>query len=267
MLRFELSEAGQAALPAVDVGDDVVVIGSGPSARIRLPAQVARDEHVRISGGSWTALAEVRVGGVPTAGGAIGEGVVLEIAAYRVRIAPAPAGVDASPPQRTESLARELVRNLLGDGASPSLEVERGPVIGAKRLLPPPEAAIVIGRGDDAHWVILDEDISRAHAEIRRGWDGVTIRDLESKNGTSIDGTPVIEAMLHDGALIELGPVQLRFRDPAERHLQGIRTPTKPPTMPMTKAPVSRQRSVVPVVALAVIAGVALAGLAWIVAS
>jgi len=37
VLRFEVSEVGQEALPAVDIGDAAVVIGSAASARIRLP--------------------------------------------------------------------------------------------------------------------------------------------------------------------------------------------------------------------------------------
>jgi predicted component of type VI protein secretion system len=140
-----------------------------------------------------------------------------------VRVEPSPGGTAASPPQRTESLARELVRSLLGAGAAPTLEIERGPAAGATRALPPPESALVIGRGDDAGWVLLDEDLSRTHAEVRRGWDGVTIRDLGSKNGTIVDGAMVDGAgvMLRDGARIELGNVVLRFRDPAERHLRG----------------------------------------------
>ena len=46
MLRVEVSEEGQAALPAVDVDDAVVVIGSGTAARIRLPAGAVESEHV-----------------------------------------------------------------------------------------------------------------------------------------------------------------------------------------------------------------------------
>jgi hypothetical protein len=265
VLRFEVSEAGQQALPAIDVADDVVVIGSGAAARIRLPAQVAREAHVRIAQGAWTALAEVLVDGVRREGGPLGEGVVLELGGYRVRVAPAPSGTAASPPQRTESLARELVRSLLGDGAAPTLEVEQGPTIGAKRVLPPPEASLVIGRGDEAHWVILDEDLSRAHAEIRRGWDGVTIRDLASKNGTRVDGAPVTETLLHDGATIELGPVVLRFRDPAERHLRGGATPSRPTAA--APSPAHARSTAWPLVIAAAVAGLALAGLAWVLAS
>src|SRR6185437_1861680 len=91
---------------------------------------------------------------------------------HRVRVAPAPEGASATP-QRTESLARELVRSLLGANAAPSLEVERGEHAGAKRSLAPPESVLVIGRGDVAGWAIPDGDLSKAHAEVRRGWDGV----------------------------------------------------------------------------------------------
>ncbi|MBA3396935.1 MAG: FHA domain-containing protein, partial [Deltaproteobacteria bacterium] len=213
--------------------------------------------------------------------GAIGAGIVIELGAYRVAIAPAPAGVTASPPQRTESLARELVRSLLGDGAAPSLEVERGPIVGAKRALPPPgergEATMVIGRGDEADWVIADEDLSRAHVEIRRGWDGVTLRDLGSKNGTLVDGVRVGQVVgpirLGDGARIELGAVVLVFADPAERHLRGEPAtggrPTVTTATPVTTTPRPPlvRPSPWPFVIAAAIAALAVVGLAWTLAS
>lgn len=265
MLRFEVSEEGQAALPAIDIADEHVVVGSGPRARIRVPAQAARDEHVRITHRGWLALSDVVIDGTSHAArdeGLLGGGITIELGRYRVRVRPAPAGASASPPQRTESLARELVRSLLGDGASPTLEVERGPVVGAKRMLPPPEATVVIGRGDEATWVILDEDLSRTHAEVRRGWDGVSIRDLGSKNGTRVHGKPAATATpLRDGALVELGTVVLRFRDPAERHLRAGDLPAAAPTAAPPPAPAPGPW---PFVIAAVIAGIAIVGLVWI---
>lgn len=227
MLRIEVSEAGQEALPAVDVDDAVVVIGSGSAARVRLPAGAASNaiaaEHVRIEAGRWRALGPVSVAGAARHGGDIGEGITLELGAYRIRIALAPAGAAASPVQRTESLARELMRNLLGTAGAPTLEIERGSHAGAKRPLAPPESVLVIGRGDEAGWIIADKDMSRTHAEVRRGWDGTRIVDLGAKNGTKVDGDRVgAEGMvLRDGCVIELGPIVMRFRDPAEKHLQG----------------------------------------------
>ncbi len=257
MLRAEVSEAGQPPLPAIDVDGDLV-IGSGAAARIRLPASAARDRHVEIAGGTWRALGEVKVGGAVQESGAIGDGVVLEIGGYRVRLAPAPAGAVAAPPQRTESLARELVRSLLGAGAAPTLVVERGPNAGAERPLAPPESVLVIGRGDGAGWVIADADLSKQHAEIRRGWDGMRVIDLDSKNGTRLDGASIREAALHDGALLELGNLALRFRDPAERHLGG-RTPAAVPARP-------RRSPAAFYIALSIMV-LALAGMAWVLAS
>lgn len=226
MLRFEISEHDRGSLPVVDLADDVVVIGSASNARIRLPSDIAQPVHLRIEGQSWTLMADSRLGGMMRSAGdsgSIGRGVVLELGAYKVRISPAPAGTTATPVHRTESLARELVRNLLGEGAAPSFEIESGPHAGAKRALPPPEATVVIGRGDEASWVIVDEDLSRSHAEIRRGWDGTTIVDLGSKNGTRVNGSKIgaTPVMLSDGARVSLGHVVLRFHDPAERHLSG----------------------------------------------
>ncbi len=276
MLRVTVSEAGQPPLPAVDLDEPRVAIGSGAGARIRLPAAVAREQHRELGPEGWRALAEIVVDGAARAAGASGPiagSVVFELGAYRVRVEPAPAGTAASPPQRTESLARELVRGLLGAGAAPTLELERGPSAGAIRALPPPEAALVIGRGDEAGWVIVDEDLSRAHAEVHRGWDGVSIRDLGSKNGTRVGGARIGEdgVLLGDGARIELGKVALVFRDPAERHLRGASDPAAAAGRPdvAAHASVPGQSGPGPWIRLGAlaIAAVAVAGLIWILAS
>jgi len=250
VLRFVVSEHGQSALPGVDIDAPVIVIGSGADANIRLPATAAREAHVRIEGTRWSD---------GTAHGTIGDGVELAIGNYRVRVAPAPPGVAPSPPQRTESLARELMRSLLGDGAEPVLRIERGTNAGAHRALAPPDSTLVIGRGDDAHWVILDEDLSRRHAEIRRGWDGTWVRDLESQNGTRVDGSRIEgEVALRDGARLALGNLVIVFSDPAERRLA---TPAKP--LP----PPPQRRRAVPFVVAASIAMLAVIALVWILAS
>src|SRR5688500_12940529 len=89
MLRIEVSEAGQGALPASAVGDAVIVIGSGAAARVRLPAGSVLAEHVRIEGGRWRALGDVKIDGVARDGGDVGDGVTLDVGTYRVRITPA----------------------------------------------------------------------------------------------------------------------------------------------------------------------------------
>ncbi|MEO6774030.1 MAG: FHA domain-containing protein [Kofleriaceae bacterium] len=250
MLRVEVSEEGRAALPAIDVADDRFVIGSSPSARIRLPAAVARPEHVTIDRLTWRGA---------DGSGALGDGHVFAIGTYRVRVGPAPAGAQPTPPQRTESLARELVRDVLGATGAPSLTVERGPHVGAKRALPPPESTFVIGRGDDAQWIFDDPDLSKRHLEIRRTWDGVRAVELGSKNGTRLDGDPLAEAELRDGMVLELGGLALRYRDPAERHIAG---PPEPPLVARTRTaprPTGRARVVFGMavaIAVAALAGI-----------
>lgn len=249
MLRVEVREEGQPALPAVDIDDASFVIGSGASARIRLPAGLA--EHVHIEGTRWRTADR---------DGEIADGITLELGNYHVRVAPAPAGTAPSPPQRTESLARELMRGLLGDGAAPTIELTRGPGAPSKRVLPPPESTLVIGRGDEANWILIDEDLSRVHAEIRRGWDGTRILDRGSKNGTKVDGTRITDAPLHDGATIELGKVMFRFHDPADRRLR----PEPAPAAPTAPSPRASKASFY--AALAILLA-ALAGLAWVLSA
>jgi hypothetical protein len=245
MLRFEVREVDGEPLPPVDLAEAVVVIGSAPDARIRLPA------------GAGTL--EVRASEV-------GEGRTYELGRYRVRVAPAPAGAVAASPQRTESLARELMRNLLGAGGAPTLEVETGPRAGARRPLAAPESVLVIGRGDEAGWIIDDEELSRAHAEVRRGWDGAWVRDLGSKNGTRLEGEDVGErAMeLHDGAVVELGKLKMRFRDPAEAHLRG--GPVQRSSTSTSTSTSTTHVSVAYYAAIA-IAVIAVVGLVWILTS
>lgn len=279
MLRVEVSEEGQGALPSVDIDDAVVVIGSATNARIRLPVGAADREHVRVEGGRWRASAPVHVGGRAADAGDIGDGVTLELGAYRVRLVPAPVDATAAPVQRTESLARELMRNLLGTAGAPTLEIERGAHAGAKRSLAPPESTLVIGRGDEASWIIADKDLSRTHAEVRRGWDGTRIVDLGSKNGTKVDGARVgAEGMpLRDGCVIELGPIVMRFRDPAEKHLQGdapalrmLAAVSRPPpahTAPPASLPEPPRGSPLVFYAALAIMLLALAGLIWVLGS
>ena len=273
MLRVEISEQAFGSLPPVDLADDTIVIGSTTSARIRLPATIARPEHLRIDGQTWTLLADAKLGGMLRAAGdsgPIGHGITLELGPYRIRITVPPTGTDPTPPQRTESLARELVRSLLGEGASPTLEIERGTAAGTRRALAPPESTLIIGRGDEATWVILDKDLSRTHAAIHRAWDGVTVRDLDSKNGTRLDGTKLgpDPVELRDGATLTLGRLVLRFRDPAERHLRGEPLlPTPSPARRSPPTPTDRPPSIWPFLVYSTIAVLALLAAIWILAS
>jgi pSer/pThr/pTyr-binding forkhead associated (FHA) protein len=69
----------------------------------------------------------------------------------------------------------------------------------------------VIGRAETAHLQIKSESISRAHAEIIKSPTGFTIRDLNSTNGTAVNGQPVAESALEDGDSVGIGGTELTF--------------------------------------------------------
>jgi adenylate cyclase len=70
---------------------------------------------------------------------------------------------------------------------------------------------VTIGRSPECEVVLKDFGISRAHARITVDDDGVRIADLKSKNGTQVNGVPVVEAPLKDGDRILLGKFQILF--------------------------------------------------------
>src|SRR5574341_2573036 len=70
---------------------------------------------------------------------------------------------------------------------------------------------VVIGRSPECQVVLKDFGIARQHAKVTVGEDGVRIMDLKSKNGTQVNGVPIVEAPLKDGDRILLGKFQLTF--------------------------------------------------------
>lgn len=69
---------------------------------------------------------------------------------------------------------------------------------------------LVIGRGQNAEIVLSEPTLSRAHAAV--GYDGshFFVRDLESTNGTLVNGERCDERPLSDGDEIQIGRVSLR---------------------------------------------------------
>jgi adenylate cyclase len=71
---------------------------------------------------------------------------------------------------------------------------------------------VVIGRSPECQIVLPDFGISRNHAKVVVSESGeARIMDLKSKNGTQVNGVPVVEAPLRDGDRILLGKFELTF--------------------------------------------------------
>lgn len=77
-----------------------------------------------------------------------------------------------------------------------------------------PQQVTTLGRAPTNKVVLRDEVCSRNHCEIYRADDQWFLRDLDSRNGTLIDGNPVDgEWVLERGQVIEIGSCRLAFAD------------------------------------------------------
>jgi hypothetical protein len=77
--------------------------------------------------------------------------------------------------------------------------------------LPLGRNVITIGRSTSSDVVLDDANVSRAHAEIRPEGDGWLVVDLDSTNGTRVNGSPIRQRRLSDGDQIAVGSSTLRF--------------------------------------------------------
>src|SRR5262245_28246749 len=60
--------------------------------------------------------------------------------------------------------------------------------------------------------VLDDRTVSRFHCEIRIDAEGTLVRDLDSRNGTTVDGLRIKEAWLREGSLLRVGKSSVRFQ-------------------------------------------------------
>ncbi len=91
-------------------------------------------------------------------------------------------------------------RLLVVDGPDRGVEVE----VQATKL--------TIGSSSSNDLVLSDTTVSRRHALLAVEGERYVLRDLESTNGTVLDGTPVKEAYLAPGARIRLGDTEILFQ-------------------------------------------------------
>lgn len=98
----------------------------------------------------------------------------------------------------------------LPDGVPAALRVLEGAGKGDTWAI---HGAFRIGRGDANELAISDRNVSTLHAIIEPAGPGrFRIRDLESRNGTFVNGERVTDRVLEDGDVVVLGSVVLKYR-------------------------------------------------------
>ncbi len=96
-------------------------------------------------------------------------------------------------------------RNLLKSktGVEPRLLAVRGPLKG--HVIPLPQGEYWVGRQATNDLQLEDNAVSRRHCLFVRSGEGCTLKDLDSRNGTFVTGTPVTEQQLTPGDEIRIG--------------------------------------------------------------
>ncbi len=104
-----------------------------------------------------------------------------------------------------------------GDGSAPATAKGPGAVVPNRRGRPPssvrrlPTSVLRIGREPDNDVVVDDLDVSRHHAELRKVGNVYQIIDLDSYNGTYVNGQQVTTAPLSEQDIVGIGRSTFRL--------------------------------------------------------
>src|SRR2546421_1787144 len=124
-----------------------------------------------------------------------------------------------------------------------SLHSEDGP-----QKVPVADKPVTIGRHPDNLLVITDTQASRFHCVIGKSKDGYVVKDLDSRNGTRLNGQPIKAAKLNEGDVVSIGTTDIKFssgnsaraqraaQQPAARAGAGAKPP-QPPASRKTPQP------------------------------
>src|SRR3954469_287520 len=107
---------------------------------------------------------------------------------------------------------RERVRRFLSSLGRREEHVAAPPALELEVRLPTSTDAVTVGRSHSCDVVVGEETVSRIHAELRHADDDAWIvRDLDSTNGTWLNGSRVHEARVCGGDVLWLGGLRMEL--------------------------------------------------------
>jgi pSer/pThr/pTyr-binding forkhead associated (FHA) protein len=224
------ARSGPEAEPALTFDAPRLVIGRAEGCEVRLPdasvsprhASLRRqnDVYVLVDEGSenGTFLAGVRLS--PHAPRPVADGDLIRIGRVWLELR-LNAALAVSPPQLTVDVAIALVERALadaGEASAPTLFLRAGPDQGKRYPLPATDTPYILGRGNGADVYLNEHDASRRHAQLLRRGEQLFVRDLGSKNGTSLNGQRLAsgrDTLWRAGAELSIGSTVLVYEHPA----------------------------------------------------
>lgn len=80
------------------------------------------------------------------------------------------------------------------------------------KSFPLPSSITVIGRRRDCDLRLPLASVSRRHCKLSYDDNILKIRDLDSRNGTCLNGKRIEEAVVRSGDVIKIGPLMFKFQ-------------------------------------------------------
>lgn len=222
---------GPFALRPLDLKRQVTLLGREADSDIVVPDDQASRHHAEVR---WdhghvhlvdrASLNGTRVNGQVVLGQVpLRDGDVVEIGGQRYRfihLAPpsgtrAPSGpptraaVDAEETRKVPSAVRAPTSSSSTPAPGLALLLDDRPQLGSRWELS--GALMTIGRDAGCEIRLSDSSVSRRHAQVVRQATGVYVQDLDSQNGTELNGQRLVAPTpLHPGAVLRIGEVVLR---------------------------------------------------------
>ncbi len=231
-------------------------IGSNAQAQVMLAGEGVQPEHAELQLGPHGASLRIPAGNLVEVNGrkvdgliALRAGDALGIGSVQARLvamqqaATGPAGARPQAADVAATAVRPVVPRFV-------LRAVSGDTFGRTH---PVHGPLAVGRADDAGLLLAGDGISRQHARLTPGDDGVRIEDLGSANGTYLNGQRVTREIARQGDEIRFDTQRFRLVMPGQ-----------PESVPPKQHPVANANrggwliALLALLAFSVVAGVAL---------
>lgn len=240
-MKGEPGGAGKAKVVVLD--DEPITLGRADDCEVKLDQQAVSHRHAQITRDDTLFFLEdlgsrygTKINGAKLPRGEkrlLNNGDTIIISQFDVvfdRVANVQPSLD-NKSASTAFISAHVVRGVikgLGKREEPYLRLMNGPKEG-QRIPIAAAHEYIIGRDGTADIQLeSDEMVSRRHAKIRRDWAGVSVEDLDSRNGVRVNRRRVkrvngkLALTLKDRDEVQIGLAKFLFIDPSE-----IREPPK----------------------------------------
>lgn len=249
MLHVSVFQNGNAVLEIEEKGDREITIGRSPGCVIRLDEPNVSRLHAVIfhQTGQWviekkSSFGQLQVNGQEVENAILQGGEEIAIASFTLRTNtegtgsvsvadPLSMAGDGAEAAEAASAPAAGATGGTGAGTGENEFSDNGDDDGATKILQAPAQAILrfepgvasvgtyniekditlIGRGSNCDVILLEKKASRKHLEIRRQGLTFFIKDLQSGNGTLVNGERIDQTELVPGDVIQIGESKFQF--------------------------------------------------------